>query len=462
MACRAPAVFREYHPLVARRRIFWGLLAAAAAAVLLIAGVVVRAITRAESELKRHEHEIVEWEARLPGRDFRRPVVIGEPVEGNAWDFYDRFSKLQRWMQGNSDWDQVWKILGYRMSQYIDDDAEAQERVLRWARETLADLREGVRRTRVDPGFESVGPTYVRRLNQAQAALQISAVLIIAEHRAGKDADAMETAALLFAAAQDQARGGAMEGFQERAVTESTVLRTCRSLFQSLNASAADLHRFSSRLDALDGARETARDAWMHEDLHERKILLESARFEIPGEPPAQAGWRCLFSDRIMRAQALSVCEAGFRRMREASSLEPYERYQGSLRLEAELQDHPNPLVRLLNFDSRASRVWTVPWVQREDALALTHRALLRLAIAIARYELDAGKPPETLEALVPKYLPKIPRCEFSGQPFRYAPGRVWSVGANGVDDGGLDPEDDSAGDGGDKDIVWRIARKAK
>lgn len=62
-------------------------------------------------------------------------------------------------------------------------------------------------------------------------------------------------------------------------------------------------------------------------------------------------------------------------------------------------------------------------------------------ACALERWRLANGIYPETLDALVPEYLARVPLDPASGEPLRYrrdAPDRftLWSVGWNGVDDG--------------------------
>ncbi|MDX9980891.1 MAG: hypothetical protein RBU25_12775, partial [Lentisphaeria bacterium] len=83
--------------------------------------------------------------------------------------------------------------------------------------------------------------------------------------------------------------------------------------------------------------------------------------------------------------------------------------------------------------------------------LKATHRdAILRgmaLFLAVRAYETEHGAPPETLDALVPDYLPRIPEDPFDGKPFRYlrrnVPGlppeawAVYSIGENFTDEGG-------------------------
>jgi hypothetical protein len=79
-------------------------------------------------------------------------------------------------------------------------------------------------------------------------------------------------------------------------------------------------------------------------------------------------------------------------------------------------------------------------------SMALTHRRLPAAALAIRLYEVDHGQRLEALADLVPEYLPAVPLDLFAeaGRSVRYLPHAthplVYSVGENGVDDGG-DPK---------------------
>jgi hypothetical protein len=80
------------------------------------------------------------------------------------------------------------------------------------------------------------------------------------------------------------------------------------------------------------------------------------------------------------------------------------------------------------------------------------------LLLACRAYEEATGHLPETLEELVPDYLPAIPRDPFDGQPFRYSAERrlVYSVGENLADDGGTN--DDRLGRWWNaKDLVFNL-----
>ncbi len=83
---------------------------------------------------------------------------------------------------------------------------------------------------------------------------------------------------------------------------------------------------------------------------------------------------------------------------------------------------------------------------------------LMKTALAAAWEEAEAGRPPERLEALVPRRLSALPLCPETGQPYGYSPGRVWGRGYDGKDDGGRPlPDDFSSEDG---DLVIRLPRR--
>lgn len=79
--------------------------------------------------------------------------------------------------------------------------------------------------------------------------------------------------------------------------------------------------------------------------------------------------------------------------------------------------------------------------------LAEAHRAAALVALACLAFHADRGAWPVALAELVPAYLPSVPLDPFSGAPLVYrlqdgAP-VLYSVAADRVDDGGLEPVDD-------------------
>jgi hypothetical protein len=80
--------------------------------------------------------------------------------------------------------------------------------------------------------------------------------------------------------------------------------------------------------------------------------------------------------------------------------------------------------------------------VNREARLQAQLRAV-RVALSVERYRIANGALPESLGALVPKFLTAVPTDPFDGQPLRYkklANGYVvYSIGEDGVDNGGTE-----------------------
>jgi hypothetical protein len=81
----------------------------------------------------------------------------------------------------------------------------------------------------------------------------------------------------------------------------------------------------------------------------------------------------------------------------------------------------------------------------------------LLVAFAMARYRADTSGYPDRLSELVPNYIAEIPDDLFSGGPLIYRREKngylLYSVGPNGVDDGGRSATDEPRGD----DIVVRM-----
>ena len=100
-----------------------------------------------------------------------------------------------------------------------------------------------------------------------------------------------------------------------------------------------------------------------------------------------------------------------------------------------------------------------------------TLRELTVAAIALKRYELRHGKPAPNLAALVPEFLPAMPRDYMDGQPLRYRLNSdgsflFYSVGQDGRDDGGDATPTSGAGARPNlqngRDLVWPAPASAE
>ena len=93
------------------------------------------------------------------------------------------------------------------------------------------------------------------------------------------------------------------------------------------------------------------------------------------------------------------------------------------------------------------------------ETRARTRDALGQLGFALTAYRADHSAYPESLDALAPRYIARVPRDLFNEQPLHYkrqADGfLLYSVGANGVDEGGRTFDSQPPGD----DIVLKITR---
>jgi hypothetical protein len=93
---------------------------------------------------------------------------------------------------------------------------------------------------------------------------------------------------------------------------------------------------------------------------------------------------------------------------------------------------------------------------------------LTRTAIALERYRLARGAFPESLDALAPQFIARVPHDVIGGQPLRYRRQLdglflLYSVGWNETDDGGVagfDKEGSASVQSGD--WVWRYPGKAQ
>jgi hypothetical protein len=78
------------------------------------------------------------------------------------------------------------------------------------------------------------------------------------------------------------------------------------------------------------------------------------------------------------------------------------------------------------------------------DRVTETHalQRVTEVALALRLYRKEHGRYPEDLQALAPKFLPSVPSDPYDGKPLRYRKlqkgFKVWSVGGNRKDDGGV------------------------
>jgi len=97
----------------------------------------------------------------------------------------------------------------------------------------------------------------------------------------------------------------------------------------------------------------------------------------------------------------------------------------------------------------------------RGVADAKAHQRIFQVSLALHMFWQEHGRYPETLSDLVPRYLPTVPKDPFDGKPLRYRRDkngfRVWSIGTDLKDDGGVSQISPLSGKG---DIILSVSSR--
>jgi hypothetical protein len=194
------------------------------------------------------------------------------------------------------------------------------------------------------------------------------------------------------------------------------------------------------------------------------------AAFEVLRAPEG-VGAQVLGTPRSMRLlygayRAMGLTDKGatiyldpMDRLFDALRLAEHERIKAAEAIEAELEDVPKIYVMLRMLMPPQSRIFQ---------MSLNNTARLRsvrAGLAIERYRLANGKLPEKLAELVPAYLDAVPKDPFDGQELRYKRLEkgyvVYSIGADGSDDGGEERLPPGKRKGGKKnwDVTFIVER---
>ncbi len=174
-----------------------------------------------------------------------------------------------------------------------------------------------------------------------------------------------------------------------------------------------------------------------------------------------------LVIDRIV---AQAICGVAFQVLRnqvDQLSREDCERLQKNLELSPLQLDDPNDSIQRDMAYTRHSHGIFVSMMmvgvvrdQIQETLAAMEgsekriqasNTMLQTHLALRAFQLDNNRFPEKLDALVPNYLPAVPQDLFALGPLSYrhqADGYLlYSVGPDGVDDNGVETQDNVKGD---------------
>jgi hypothetical protein len=430
-----------------RRRAWVWALGTLAVTLAVAGGIVWDVHRRAEAVIERHRKEAQELLDAFRARPATRPPFDGEGIEGNAWDVF----RVVTAQLGSLSADEQDALDAEAMGVTIDEEALG-GLFLKYESFFLK-LREGLNRKVVDPDVVGRGLDSLADISGALATAKVMGAGVAHFHRMGRDGKALDLAGVGLGFSQDAGRRACAIGLSVRHVFEGIFTWNLRVLLESHGLSRGELDAFGRRLDALDASRPTPEEGWSSEEIYVRDLLSGGAwAAENTGDLRQQIGWRQVWSLKVARALALDQLLILFEDGRAVMGRPTHERSSAVDQLLEQWERRTPPIPfgaspRLLN-------------ALKNDVKGLQARAMLRMAVALARHEAEKGAFPAALQDLVPLYAASIPTDPANGKAFSYAAGKVWAAGPDGTDNGGaadpINPEE--PGDG--YDLVWTVGRR--
>jgi len=269
-------------------------------------------------------------------------------------------------------------------------------------------------------------------------------------HREGNDLGAMERLVLSWGLAQDLARHGDRAPHDKLWDAEMRGALAAKAVLESHSLSSRDLETVARWLDRLAKARPSLSRALEVDGALERSFIADPDSapgiFISDALRAPEPTWRELWSSTLHDAKRVTTMAQTTQSLRGIDALPIWER-------------EPAAIKKLEGIDPRICESWEVPdpLYFRLEARALTYMAMVRLAVAVAWYEVEHDAFPARLDALAPKYLGALERCPTSGRPFFYEKGLILiEYGADLPTETGDDTEFSPS------TAHWRVGRKPK
>jgi len=425
----------------ARRPKAWLWLAiVVAAALLTLGGILWTSDQKAERTLARHAAELREKIERIRARPTARPVLRGDPVPG------DGFPALQAAIQA---------VVALSAEEKVDlgavssgeGSAEAFRRLgtrLPGYESLVAGIRDALR-------FEEVVPPYALEEQPFMTVevegwvdtFHLLSALARQSHREGRDREALDLVDTQLLLSADLSRGAPLIPALISGAGEVMAAEAGREVLASHGLRATELDGFVRFLDRLETIRPALGEALEAEDVSLRLLFLRNPPLDLDIPLDLLGGripwWKRVGGARRIRAEAVERLARAFRELQG--------RPQDWERVIEEETGRGNPFVdQLLPAEARGVG---------NHRQILVWRAMLRAAVGLAAFEAERGAWPATFEEAG---LAR-PRCPISNRPLGLGPGKLWSPGRDGDDDGGRPTPDDDLSDT-DGDFVWTIKRR--
>jgi hypothetical protein len=201
-----------------------------------------------------------------------------------------------------------------------------------------------------------------------------------------------------------------------------------RSVLQGHALSVSNLEAACLILDELEADRLTLHDVVESEYQNRRRDVLHFYRTEARYFDKDHTGpaWRYLGSLRLRACDLLNNIDSDYRAILKIEKLPSREQVAALEKLESSLErDRP----RAATHFSSSPELFRMAYDWETDAYVRLSRQMMRTATAIAWYEAEKGRPPESLAALVPRYLPEVPVCPVTGETIPYRGGEIVAKG---------------------------------
>lgn len=411
---------------------------------------------RATAVFERQDARARELMAGLRSRSWPRPVLFGPAIPGDGWnDYAQALAAFAAIPDAEAD-----ELRTIQTEPNFEPDLEAIEEFFEKYAPLVEQLRTSQRRAGFTPQYQYEAGSFVPLPTVTQAIRTARILSARATHfyDSGRRAEALDSLAMGIGVGHDTARGGVTVNLMVRQVCEGIEAWALREILEDHEFKPKELERFAGQLDRLLETRPAVGPAVDAEEACTINSLVGTGLRGAPLAVALRAGdhvrnWRYLYSERLACAGALGDLARMYEAMRSSSVLDSHLRGPASLKAMDGVKLDRNPITASMSFS--ADRFY------RRDSIALLELTMMRVAVALARFDLDQGDMPARLDDLVPRYLPKVPLCPLTGLPLLYKDGKVWSVGENRVDDGGVSGRD-AATDAADGDYVWKVSRRRK
>lgn len=340
-------------------------------------------------------------------RDRSRPALRGEPPAGNAWDDYAVALREVR---------TLYDLESRAARNYLESGSGADrtlvEKVLARHASIIDAVRRGASRTDASLALEwKEGALTIpsRHGTAVVARMAVCQARFFAEKGRTRDAVELLVDTCRFAGDLDHVEDMEPE------------FRELNSMIESGLLGRGELEQLGRELEILDRGFPRRGHRVFLDFVALGSLFIKSGGSITPqlvglGADPEDSLWRFGFSGRLMKTDAFEVTVDAVRRLIEADErpwLEARDLFQ---RLTAELTSHPNPIARTAPDE-----------LLRSDLAHRGHLAQLRLIRMAARYRATG----ELLELPDP-FGDKL-RNRLTDDALK-----VWSVGSEGKDHGGL------------------------